>query len=267
MQKLQRKLSNALRRSWWSLCGLLVFIGLWQVGHEVYGTMILPSPGESVQALWGLYVRGEALPAVLLTAQRALCGFVVAGVAGSLLGIAAGLSPRTAQAVKPVVTVLLGVPAIAWIVLALLWFGSGGLTPVFTVVVTTLPITFAGAVEGARTLDKDLQDMARSFGTPLPMMLWDVHLPHILSYLFPEWVTALGMSWKAAVMAELLASTDGIGAGMAMARVNLETSEAMAWIIAVLCVMLAVEHLLLEPLKRRMEPWRATRRKQAGWGA
>ena len=187
-----------------------------------------------------------------------LGGFAIAGLLGSGIGILAGLHPGLARTLKPVATLLLGVPPIAWIVLALLWFGTTGLTPVFTVVVTTLPITFAVAVEGARTRDKNLEDMARSFGTPRTMLLWDVQLPHILSYLFPGWVTALGLAWKVTVMAELLASTTGIGANLALARVNLDTAEALAWIIALVVMLLAVELLLLEPLQRRMEPWRKT---------
>ncbi|WP_245587876.1 ABC transporter permease [Desulfovibrio inopinatus] len=207
-------------------------------------------------ALWRLAMEGVVLPAAARTAGRALGGFLIAGVVGSGLGVLAGLCPWLARALGPVVTMLLGVPPIAWIVLALLWFGTGALTPVFTVVVTTLPITFAVAVEGARTRDTGLEAMARSFNTPSTMLLWDVHLPHILSYLFPGWVTALGLAWKVAVMAELLASTDGIGANMAMARVNLDTADAMAWIVVVVGMLLFVEYGMLEPLQRRMEPWR-----------
>ncbi len=256
MWKLRRMAGGVLRDIWAQALGVLAFLALWQWGHAVYGPFILPSPLESVQALWRLCLDGQALPAVWATTRRALAGFFIAGLGGSALGVAAGLSPNLARALRPVVAIFLGVPPIAWIVLALIWFGSGDMAPVFTVAVTTFPITFAGAAQGARTLDRNLEDMARSFGAPPLTLYWDVRLPHIFSYLFPEWVTALGISWKVAVMAELLGAADGIGAGMAMARVNLETSEAMAWIIAVVAMLLAAQHVLLEPLKRRMEPWR-----------
>ena len=247
-----------LWNDWRPALGVALFISLWWIGSAWYGSFILPSPLETGAALWRLTLGGEAPRAALLTAGRALGGFALAGLAGSGIGIIAGLHPGLARTLKPVATMLLGIPPIAWIVLALLWFGTGGLTPVFTVVVSTLPITFAVAVEGARTRDRGLEDMARTFDTPRLMLLWDVHLPHILSYLFPGWITALGLAWKVTVMAELLASTDGIGASMALARVNLDTADAMAWIIAVVAMLLAVEFLLLEPLQRRMEPWRKT---------
>ncbi len=222
----------------------------------LYGSLIVPSPRETAAAFWRLFLAGEVLPAALLTAERALGGFVLASIIGSGVGVLAGLCPVVGSMLGPVVTMLLGIPPIAWIVLALLWFGTGGLTPIFTVIVTTLPITFAVAVEGARTRDAGLEAMAQSFDTPPSMLLWDVHVPHILSYLFPGWVTALGLAWKVAVMAELLATTDGIGANMAMARVNLETADAVAWIGVVVLLLLAVEYMVLAPLQRRLEPWR-----------
>lgn len=242
---------------WGTATGLLLLVAVWQLGHDLYGSFILPSPAESAAALLRMIEDGRATPAVVATAGRALAGFFLAGVVGSILGIAAGLSMTAARAVRPVVTVLLGVPPIAWIVLALLWFGTGGLAPVFTVIITTFPIAFAGAVEGARTLDRGLEDMARSFGASGWMMLWDVHVPHILSYLFPAWVTALGSAWKVTVMAELLGSSSGIGSELAVSRVNLDTAEAMGWALAVVALLLVVEYLLLHPIKRRVERWRA----------
>lgn len=247
---------DRLRNLCYPMLGMILFIALWWAGSIHYGSFILPSPWEAGLALWRLILEGDALNAALITTERAIGGFVIASIVGSGIGIIAGMRPKLAQTLKPVVAMLLGIPPIAWIVLALLWFGTTGLTPVFTVVVTTLPITFAGAVEGARTRDKGLEDMAHSFKTPRYMLLWDVHLPHILSYLFPGWITALGLAWKVTVMAELLGSSDGIGANMALARVNMETADALAWVIAVVAMLLAVEFLLLEPLQRRMEPWR-----------
>lgn len=88
------------------------------------------------------------------------------------------------------------------------------------------------------------------------MLLLDVYLPHVISYLFPAWITALAMAWKIVVMAELLATQDGVGAALAVSRSHLDTSATMAWITAVVGLLLAVEYLLLEPIKREVERWR-----------
>lgn len=243
---------------WGAVSALLLFTALWEFGHQIYGSLILPSPIETLQALRGLYDEGIALPAAIITAKRAMLGFVLAAGVGSVLGIAAGLSMTAARAMRPIVTVMLGIPPITWVVLALMWFGLGGGSAVFTVVVTTLPITFAGAMMGTHTLDQGLRDMARSYHTPFAMMLWDVHLPHVLSYLFPAWITGLGMAWKITVMGELLSTTDGIGGEMALTRISMDTSGTLALLLCVLAMLMAVEYLLLEPIRRKLEPWRNT---------
>lgn len=243
---------------WGPVSSVLLFVALWEFGHQVYGTLILPSPIQTMQAFVQIYDEGVMLPAAMITAKRAMFGFFVAIGVGSVLGIAAGLSMTASRAMRPIVTIALGVPPITWVVLALMWFGMGGGSAVFTVVVTTLPITFAGAMMGTRTLDNGLHDMARTYHTPFLMMLWDVYLPHVLSYLFPAWITGLGMAWKIAVMGELLSTTDGIGGEMALTRIAMDTPGTLALLVCVLGMLMAVEYLLLEPIQRQLEPWRNT---------
>jgi NitT/TauT family transport system permease protein len=241
---------------WGAVASLFLFLALWDLGNRIYGSFILPSPQEAFAALGDLIARGAAQQQLGVTLYRAAAGLAVAVGFGTLLGIVAGLSMTAAMAARPLLTVLLGVPPIAWIVLALLWFGASDGTPIFTVAITTVPITFAAAMQGARTLDGDLRSMARAFRAPLLLRFTDVYLPHILSYVFPAWITALGMSWKVVVMAELLSTPDGVGAGLAAARINLDTAQTLAWILAVVSTLLAAEYLLLEPIKRHLERWR-----------
>jgi len=58
------------------------------------------------------------------------------------------------------------------------------------------------------------------------------------------------------VMAELLTTEDGVGAALAVSRAQLDTASSLGWIVAVLGLLLALEYLLLEPIKRRVERWR-----------
>lgn len=239
-----------------ALASILVFLAFWDYGSQIYGNFILPSPQISLAKLLEMLIYGKAVEYLWITTYRAVIGFALAITVGSLLGTLAGLSSTLSMAVRPLVTILIGIPPIAWIVLALLWFGADDSTPIFTILVTALPISFAAGVQGARTLDKGLTAMAKSFAVSRCMLFYDVQLPHILSYLFPSWITALGSSWKVVVMAELLSSNSGVGAGLAMARVNIDTAAMMAWIIAIVTVLLIAEYGIFEPIKRRVEKWR-----------
>ncbi len=241
---------------WGSLASLCLFFAAWDLVAQQVGELILPSPMASFSTLRGLFESGVAGPELAITARRAMLGFALSVGAGSLLGLVAGLSMTASMMSRPIVTVLVGTPPIAWLILALLWFDAGDGTPVFTVFIACFPIIFVGAMQGTRTLDGQLRNMARVFGVPPLMMLVDVYLPHVVSYLFPAWISALGISWKVVVMAELLSTADGIGAALAVSRSHLDTATSMAWIVALVGALLAIEYLLLEPIKRRVESWR-----------
>lgn len=241
---------------WGALASLCLLLAVWETIALAYGPLILPDPAATFGKLIELFSGNTAWPELAITGRRALTGLVLAILVGSLFGMAAGVSMTASMMARPLVTVLLGMPPIAWLVLAMLWFGVGDGTPVFTVFIACLPVVFIGALQGTRTLDHQLKDMATVFRLPWRMKLFDLYLPHVVSYLFPAWISALGTSWKVVVMAELLSSSDGIGAALAVSRSHLDMEATLAWISIVVLALLAVEYLLLEPIKREVERWR-----------
>lgn len=250
-----RRLAGSGERRW-ALFGLATLVGLWEVGHRAYGDFVLPSPLATFVALGRLGTDGELGPAVLMTTRDAFSGFLVATLIGSLLGGFAGRSSPARAMLQPIATILIGVPAIAWVVLSLLWFGGSGLAATFSVAIAVGPVVFAAAAQGTRTVDGGLRTMARAFRVPLGTRIVDVYLPHVLSYLLPALGTALAMSWKVAVMAELLSGAGGIGDGLAAARAEVDTAKTMAWVVVVVVLLLVVDRLVIGPVRRYFETWR-----------
>jgi NitT/TauT family transport system permease protein len=251
------------RNTWaFGFFGLAVLLGLWQWAHLSYGSFILPGLDETAIALLRMIEKGIVGPALALTAANAATGWLIGMLAGTLAGTLAGLRDEIRFTLQPVAMILLGVPAIAWIVLALLWFG-GRWAVIFTIAVATAPIVYTAAAQGVGSLDGALARMARTFRTPFSAMAFDVYGPHMLGYLFPALATTLAMSWKVSVMAELLSGSGGIGDGIATARVRMDSAETMAWIVVVVCVLIVFDHLILQPLQRRMEFWRDTARRRS----
>ncbi len=238
------------------LVSLGIFLGLWQLGAMHYGSVVLPSPKETAIALKNLAITGKLGDALLTTSFHLLVAFTLAVLLGIILGIIAGIKLWFKKAISPIISALQGIPPIAWIVLTLLWFGTGNAVPIFTITVATLPIMFLGAVEAIQTFPTPLLEMASLFRTPRNMLLRELYFPHLLAYIFPSLVAGLGLSWRVAVMAELLSSETGIGAELNLARINLDTDEVMAWIAIVVCSIWVSEYLLLRPLRRRLQPWR-----------
>jgi NitT/TauT family transport system permease protein len=242
--------------AWAGAAGLFCLAAAWQAGHEFYGSFVLPSPLETLQALFVIIHESDFAEAANETAKRSLAGFVLAVGSGTFAGVIAGYSFAAMRLMRPIVTVILGVPPIAWIVLALIWFGSTGGSAVMTVVLAALPISFSGGLQGVATRDRALDAMARSFGVGPWMRFRTVTAPHLISYLFPAWTTTAGTAWKVTVMAELLSNSGGIGGELATARALFDIPRVMALIVAVVAFALVTEYVLLNPLCDRLERWR-----------
>ena len=241
---------------WGAIASIFLFLALWDLGNQINGSLTLPSPQETFLALWQMMASPQLWEDINVTVQRALWGFFISVILGSFLGMLAGTFATAAMMSRPIITVMMGVPPIAWIVLSLIWFGMTDESVIFTVIIASFPIVFVGALQGARTLEGDLNDMSNSFNTPILMKLTDVYFPHMFSYVFPAWISALGMSWKVVVMAELLSTPNGIGASLAVARSHFDSAAAMSLVLVMVIILLLIEYLLLEPIKREVEQWR-----------
>ena len=254
--KIIKEFPAYLWSGWGSIASILLFIALWDVGNQVYGNLVLPSPLETFQTLVLMLQDESVWREIDITLYRASVGFGLSLVLGSSLGLVAGFFATASMMSRPIVTILVGMPPIAWIVLAMIWFGMGDETVIFTIVVASFPIIFVGALQGTRTLDGDLKEMADSFNLPWHMKFFDIYFPHIFSYVFPAWVSGLGMSWKIVIMAELLATSDGMGALLAVSRSQLDTPTALALVSIMVGSLMFIEYIILEPIKREVELWR-----------
>lgn len=249
--------------AWAGLAGLSVFAAAWQIGHEAYGSFILPAPTETLVSMAALLADVESWELVGMTASRALLGFAAAAGIGTLYGALAGYHPAIMRLARPQITLLLGVPPIAWIVLLMIWFGNGAATVSATAAVACLPIVFIGAAEGIAVRDRGLEDMARAVGLGPVARIIRTGLRQMLHALFPALVMALGTAFKASIMAELLANAGGVGEELAVARANLDVAAALAWILLSVMALIGVEYGLLHPLRAEFETWREAARP---WG-
>ncbi|MFV0408524.1 MAG: ABC transporter permease [Paracoccus sp. (in: a-proteobacteria)] len=257
------RLGNFLWSAWAGLAGLALLAALWQAGHEAYGSFILPAPLETVAAARDLIADGSAPGLLLLTGERALLGFALAAAVGTVAGIAAGYSPATLRLVRPILTVILGVPPIAWIVLAMIWFGASDMTVALTILISATPVVFVGGVEGVITRDRGLDAMAQVFGAGPVRRFTHVALRQVTAHLLPALTLALGTAFKVAVMAELLANAGGIGGALARSRAMLDITQALAWVLLSVAMLIIVEYGLIRPFRAELERWR---RAAEPWG-
>lgn len=254
--KILKDFPSYLWSGWGSIASLCLFLALWDFGHQVYGSLILPNPKETFISLISLLNDENVVKDIVITTKRALLGFLISIVIGSILGLLSGLFITASIMSRPIVTTLFGMPPIAWIVLAMIWFGMSDMSVIFTVFIASFPIVFIGALQGTRTIEGDLKQMVDSFHLPIYMKIFDLYIPHIFSYIFPAYISALGTSWKIVIMAELLSSSSGIGSTLAIARSQLDTAMALALVTIMVAFLLLIEYLFFEPIKKEVELWR-----------
>jgi len=217
---------------------------------------VLPDIFDTLKMGVSFFTDKEVLENLSLTFQRIFIGLGSVLFVATIFGVIASSIKSIEYMMTPLVTIMLGMPSIAWIVLAMMWFGMGDGTVIFVIFIALFPIVFLGAFQGVQTIDKRLIDMANSFDISLKNKFLNIYIPHMFSYIFPSWLTAIGLSWKIVIMAELISSDDGMGSLLAIARSQLDTTMVMALLIFMVSLLILLERVILEPLKRRLESWR-----------
>ncbi|MDQ2094021.1 ABC transporter permease [Rhodalgimonas zhirmunskyi] len=238
------------------LLGLALFLGLWQWGHLTYGAFILPSPMQTLRAAFGVLTSVEGWVILGATILRVMIALTLSAVLGGGLGLLAGYGWFLRAMLAPVATILLGIPATAWVILTMIWFGPSHGAILFTMAIVTGPILYIGTVDAVLTRDRRLEDMAASFGAGRFERFRRVALRQILATLAPVLGITLALGFKVAIMAELVSNVAGIGAALAKSRAHMDIDMALAYVALAVMGLLAVEHGIIRPMQRRAGQWR-----------
>ncbi len=234
--------------------GLLLI--LWSALAVGYPPLLVPSPLAVLYALVDLAREGALWRELSVTIWRLLVAFGMGAGLGIALGLLAGQSEAVTGLLRPAMSVAAGVPPIAWVALALIWFGTGSTTPIVVALLAAMPGVFVATLEGVRALDPDLMAMARAFGLRGRDLLRELYLPALAPHLLAGLAVAATLTVRVGVMGEFLAASSGVGSALALARTQLDTAQVLAWVLVALGLLFAAEGLLLGPLRRRAGAWR-----------
>ncbi len=230
-------------------------IGLWQFGSQVFGEFLLPSPKVVFTRVYELLADYENSE-IPISLFRAIVGIGISCAVGIALGLIAGAYKSFAAFLKPFITMLLSMPPIIWVVLALFWFSFGNVSTIFTIIVTTIPLTFASSMVGMMSVNEQLEEMFDAYNLGILKKIRHLYLPHLTSYIISSISVAVGMGVKIVVMTELLGAMDGVGSKIADARVMLDTPTVMAYVVLIIGIVMLFEYLVIEPLKILLMPWK-----------
>ena len=236
---------------------VFVFLVGWHLGSLYYHELILPSPIDTAYRLYDIFVYERGYTELGITIIRAMTGFLTCVIMAMLLGILSGLIPIIRAFLHPLERLMVSIPPIAWVVLTVLWLGGTGIgSAVVTIAVSSFPLVYMSIMQGVKTIDKQLLEMGRSFGmSPLKAVL-KIGGIHVLSVAFPAITIAFGQSWKVGVMAEVLGASNGIGAQISRAQVNLDTIDVFSWVFVTVILFVITDKIFVEPINKYTMKWR-----------
>ncbi len=238
------------------LASLLGLLALWQFAALESSPRLLPAP-VAVFATIAAEARSGALFANLgVTLVRVLIAFALAMTLGSALGLAMGRRRTFDTIADPWLVVLLNLPALVIIVLAYIWAGLTEAAAIGAVALNKLPNTIVTVREGARALDASLDEMATAFRMSRITRLRHVLLPQLAPYLAAATRSGLSLVWKIVLVVETLGRPNGVGFEIGAAFQLFDVRLLLAYTIPFVCVMLAIETILVQPLERRISRWR-----------
>jgi ABC-type nitrate/sulfonate/bicarbonate transport system permease component len=187
---------------------------------------------------------------------RAVSGFAIASALAIPLGLLVGRLRAVREFVDPVIRSLYPIPGIAWIPLAILWFGLGNTTVIFVVVIAEFFPLYFNTETGARNINPTLVDAARCFGARRFTLFRRVILPASFPYIITGMRIALGGAWRMIVAGEMLASETGIGSVLMESRFQFRANDLMMAMILISVVGFATERLIIGTLeKKTTERW------------
>ncbi len=193
----------------WAFVAFLILA--WQLAISHQPAPLLPTPWAVVLGIRELAVKGLLLKYVVASLFRVTWGYVLAAVAAIPFGLFLGWHRRGQQALNPLIQILRPISALAWIPLAILWFGVGDLASVFLIFLASfLPITVT-AMNAVGSISSNHLNVGRNFGLSESQLVLRVLYPAVMPQLVVSLRIALGIAWLVVVAAEMIAATSGLG--------------------------------------------------------
>ncbi len=232
--------------------GLLL---LWQFACARAGSRLLASPLQILASFVELCRSGELPRHVLASLGRILGGYLAAAPLGVLLGLLLGVKKRLREFTSSLlIAVLRPIPPLAWVPLAILWFGLGNGPAYFVTAIAAFFPIFTNTLSGVQNVPKRYLEVARIFGAGDELQLRDIVFPSALPFIAAGLRVGLMVAWMSVIAAEMVSSNHGLGSFIESSQELLDTSAVMVGMMTIGLVGVAMD-LVLKRLEKRFLRW------------
>ena len=234
---------------------VLFWLAVWEIADRVVDNrLILAGPIRTIQALVEQLAQSDFWMICLASTGRIALGFLLSFSVGILLALVASKVRLVREFLDPLMSLLKTIPMVSFIIMLLIWVGNQALT-VYLSFLIVLPLIYINMLTGFDHVDKQMLEMAHAFGLSPWRRFMYVYRPAFMPFLLSSCKMSIGMSWKAGVMAEVLATPKpSIGKEMMEAKTFLATPDLFAWTVVVIVLSLVFEKAFMELLKRAARP-------------
>jgi ABC-type nitrate/sulfonate/bicarbonate transport system permease component len=214
----------------------------------------LPRLSAVLARIWTDAVAGDLALNTALTLYRALAGFLIAAVAGVVIGMAMSRNVAVRWLFDPIVSVGFPMPKIAFLPVMMLWLGVYDLSKIAMVVLDAIFPVVTATIAGIAGVDRHLLWSARNMGASGRDLLWQVLLPAALPQIMTGLQVALPIALIVAVVAEMLMGGYGLGGAMAHASRFADSRGVFAGIVEIAAVGYALVKAMTL-VRRRLLIW------------
>ena len=233
------------------ITAVLLALLFWQMVAMILNrSFLLSSPVEVVKALFELGGKNVFWMGLGKSILKILLGFL----AGAGVGISlAGLSYRFKFCeiyISPYIMVIRSVPVASFVIIILIWLGSEALS-ILVCFFMVIPIFYANTLEGLRSVDVKMLQMAKIFELGKKAKLIYIYLPGLESFLISSSVASMGIAFKSGIAAEVIGRPKNtLGFFLFDAKIYLETSKVFAITLIVILCSAIFERLTVLIMKR-----------------
>jgi taurine transport system permease protein len=259
---LRNRAETALRGPrWLSVLSVVLVVFAWWFIHAfaLVPEILLPGPGEVCTTFIDILRNGYRETTLwqnsAATLWRCGAGFLLACLTGVPLGLAMGYKPGVRAACNYIVQFMRPLPPLSYLILLILWFGTGDASKIALLYLTAFPIVASSAMAGVWTTKLQRIQVARALGASEWTIFRYVVFPSALPLIFTGTRIALAAAFSTVVAAELMAATDGLGWMVFSASRFLRNDVIIIGIILLGVLGMALSRLVLM-VDRRIVHWR-----------
>jgi NitT/TauT family transport system permease protein/taurine transport system permease protein len=235
-----------------------VLLGAWAAVSRagLVPAIFLPAPGEVARVGWEMAKDASLWVNIGASLERMLVGVVVSVPLAVAAGVLVGLNRRLAVVLEPMTGFFNSLSGIAWLPLAITWFGLGWASVTFILFNTIFFLVFFNTLAGVRTVPRILEQAVRTLGGSRRHVILQVMIPGAMPSIVTGIRMSIGFGWRALIAAEMIATTTGLGFMIFNAGNFHRTDTIVLGIITIGLLWLATDRLLLQPLERwTIERW------------